>query len=129
MDLSMTTVDVLVTMADGNPGALTAMMMLIEKTKDIDPDSALAGLGNILSLDTYGIYGPRIWKLYKDVCKQNIGHMIGLLRAVQLGHLAENKLSHAIDNYGDGLDINALLAQVKETLPAFVITDDGKAAA
>lgn len=128
-DLSMSTMDVLVAMADGNPGAFNVMMLLIEKTKGIDPDSALGGLGNILSLDTHGIYGPRIWMLFKDVCKQNLSHMIGLLRAVQLGHLSENRLSHAIDNYGDGLDIPALLAQVKETLPAFVLSDDGKAAA
>jgi hypothetical protein len=128
-DLSMSTMEVLVAMADGNPGALSAMMLLLEKGATIDPDSALGGLGNIMSLDTHGIYGPRIWMFYKDVCKQNLNHMIGLMRAVQLGYLSETTLSNAIDNDGEGLDIPALLAQVKDRLPRFVVSNDGKAAA
>lgn len=117
----MSTFDVIAEMSDGNPGGLTVMMMLLEKTESIDPDAALGGIGSILSLDTHGIYGSRIWMFYKDVCGQNINKMLGLMRAVQLGYLTDNKLNHAIDNMGDGIDAPELLKQVKEYLPAFVM--------
>lgn len=128
-DLSLSTFDVLCLMADGNPGGLSAMMLMLEKSAEIDPDSSLGGLGSILSLDTHGIYGSRIWQFYKDVCGQSLNKMLGVMRAVQLGYLPESKLNHAIDNYGDGLDIPALLAQVKERLPAFVLPEPDKEAA
>lgn len=119
----MTTMDVLVTMADGNPGAITVMCLLLEKSAKIDPDSMFGGLGKVLNLDTYGIYGPRIWQFYKDVCHQNLSRMIGLMRAVQLGHLSEAKLTHAIEHHGHGLEIDELLAKVKADLPAFVLSE------
>lgn len=109
-------------MSDGNPGAATVMMTIMEN-EDIDPDAAMGGIGTILSLDTHGIYGPRIWMLYKDVCKQNISHMLALLRAVQLGYCSEGALNKAIDNYGEGLNQPELIAKVKERLPAFKIED------
>lgn len=122
-DLSMSFNDVVYVMSDGNPGALTVMMKMIDAGRSIDPDSLMGALGVFLSLDTHRIYGSRIWMLYKDVCKQNLNTTLGLLRATQLGFLSENKLNHAIDNYGDGLDIPVLLAQVKGQLPDFVLGD------
>ena len=118
-DLSMSFMDVVTTLSDGNPGALIAMMGMMTETKAIDPDNIMGGLGVLLSLDTHGIYGSRIWQLYSDVCKKDMHTTLGLLRAVQLGFLSEGKLNHGIDNYGEGLEIPALLAQVKEQLPDF----------
>jgi len=124
-DLSMSLLDVMVIMSDRNPGAVTVMIEMMDKTDAIDPDAVLGGLGSIVSLDTHSIYGPRIWMFYKDVCKQNMNTMLGLLRAAQLGFLSENKLNHGIDYYGDGLDIPDLLAQVKKQLPKFVLGNNG----
>lgn len=84
--------DAVVKMSDGNPGAINVMMSIILKGGAIDPKAFLGGLGVILSLDTHGIYGPDIWILFKDVCKQNIGHMLGVLRAVQLGIIPESTM-------------------------------------
>lgn len=120
-DLSMSFMDVVVVMSGGNPGALTAMMKMFEEAEKIDPDSALGGIGCVLSLDTHGIYDSRIWQFYSDVCKKNLNTLLGLLRAVQLGFLDESKLNHAIDNYGEGLEISEFLAQVKKRLPNFVL--------
>jgi hypothetical protein len=128
-DLSLTTMDVIMLMSDGNHGAVAVMCELMQKTDKIDPDAALGGLGAILSLDTHGIYGPRIWQFYKDVCGQNLNRMLGLMRAVQLGYLGESKLSYAIDTHGAGLDIPALLSMVKERLPAFALSEGGAKAA
>lgn len=120
-DLGLTTIDVMQIMSDGNPGALTVMCDIIGKGSSIDPANALGGFGNILNLDTHGIYGARIWQLFKDVCDRNLNRMIGLLRAVQLGYLPERDLHYAIDNNGKGLDIPALLERVKKRLPKFVM--------
>lgn len=109
----------LIKMAEGNPGAATVLMGIIKDCEKIDPDSAFGGLGVILSLDTYGIYGPRIWMLYKDVCEQDLIKTLAVLRGVQLGLLDEAILSNAIDNRGAGLDVNDILDLVRKELPEF----------
>ena len=117
--LDMTFVDTVYVLSEGNPGACQVLMQMWDKGKEIDPHDLLAPLGNILFLDTLKIYSFRIWQLFSDVCKRDLHHMLGLLRAVQLGFLEEEKLHHAIDNYGEGIDIPDLMKQVCERLPNF----------
>lgn len=109
----------IVKLADGNPGATVVCMEMLKKGKDIDPDYVMGGLGMLLMLDTFGIYGSRIWMLYKDVCKQDIVKTIAVLRAGQMGMLGDEALQHAIDNRGDGIDIDDLHKQVRQRLPKF----------
>ncbi|KKL70479.1 hypothetical protein LCGC14_1813030 [marine sediment metagenome] len=106
-------------LAEGNPGAIHVCKEFVKKTKEIDPDDLLGEMSNILSLDTFAIYGSRIWMLYKDVCKQDIVKVIGLLRAAQLGFMTKSELDHAIDNYGESIDIDSLMSKVRERLPNF----------
>lgn len=103
-------------MSDGNPGALTVVMSIYKHVEHIDPMGAMGGFGPILSLDTLGIYGPDIWMLYKDVCKENLPRTIGVLRAWQLGFVEAKTLKHAIQNYGDGIKVGVLCDQVVERL-------------
>ena len=112
-------------MSDGNPGALSVCMDIMEHGGRIDPDNALGAIGTILSLDTVNVYGPRIWMLYKDVCGENLSKMIGLIRANQLLIVDRSTLDHAIDNRGDGIDVDDLGRQVKRRLSGFVIDEDG----
>ena len=72
-------------LSEGNPGALNVMMQMLSGTAKIDPDAALGPFAHLLNLDTFGIYGSKIWILYKDICCENIVHTITVLRAVQLG--------------------------------------------
>jgi hypothetical protein len=120
-DLNLTMMDTLVLLADGNPGAARVMCMIVKDAPIIDPDAIGGGFMKILMLDTFEIYGPRIWMLFKDVCKQNLNHMIGLMRCVQMGLLSQAELNHAIDNYGEGIDITALMLELKINLPRFQI--------
>lgn len=106
-------------LSGGNPGALTVLIHVFKENESIDPDDAFKGLGPILSLDTLGIYDERIWMLYKDVCREDLAKMLAVLRAWQLGFLGFDKLNHAIDNYGEGIDMPSLVSQVKERLPKF----------
>lgn len=126
--LSMTTQDVVLAMGEGNLGALRTCMELLTHGDQIDPDAAMGGgLSALLSLDTLGIYGSRLYMLWSDVCKREIKLVLALLRAYQLGGLAgvtETTLNHAIDHRGDGLGIDAALEAVKERLPLFGLEID-----
>ena len=81
-----------------NPGALRVVLELLS------PQYA-GDVHNVLFMDALGIYGPRIWCLYKDVCQEDYATMARVLDAVQEGKLNKHTLNHAIDNYGQGLDI------------------------
>lgn len=112
-------------LAEGNPGAVSVMAEMFASNERIDPDDAPGGFGPILSLDTYGIYGSRIWMFYKDVCGQNLTAMLAVMRAVQLGYFNDSNLDAAIDK-GTPLDIPALHAMVKKRLPRFADLEPAK---
>ncbi len=116
--LTDTGTDAIIKMCGGNPGALWVLMEIIKGAGQIDPDGLMGGMGVILSLDTHKIYEERIWMFYKDVCGGNLTDMLGVLRAVQLGFLAEATLNKAINGHY-GIDVEALMVQVRERLPRF----------
>jgi len=92
IQLTDNTMDILIKMSDGNPGALTAMMEIIEKHESIDPQAMMGGLGAIMILDTWKIYGTDIYILYNDKCDKDVRKMLMIMRAVQLGFMPESKL-------------------------------------
>lgn len=94
-------------------------MRILNEGMNIDPDGMFGGLSILLMLDTYNIYGPRIWMLYKDVCGQDIVKTIAALRVCQMGLFPIEKLQHTIDSYGEGVDPDELLTMVKNRLPNF----------
>jgi hypothetical protein len=117
--LEDTTMDMIKKMSMGNPGAITVICQILKDGALIDPDDAFGGLGTILHMDTWGIRGPKIWMLYKDVCGQDLVKTIGMTRAVQLGFLPSEILENGINNYGRGIDVDEYLKKVKEQLPRF----------
>lgn len=121
LTLDMTGMDMILAMSEGNPGAVTVLAEVFKRAASIDPDSALGQLGVLCGLDNLDCYGSRIWMLYKDVCGQNLNHMLGLLRANQLGYVTDREINQAIDGDQSTLDLPALLVQVKERLPRFVM--------
>lgn len=112
-------VSAIVKMAEGNPGGAVVMREAALHSLEIDPMSLMGGFAPLLSLDTLGIYGSRVWMLFKDVCKEHLPTALAVLRAWQLGILPDTKLNHAIDHCGEGIDLDALRAAVKEQLPEF----------
>lgn len=121
IELHDTLISVVRKMSEDNPGASTVCLRIFEDGAKIDPDGFMGELGIILLMDTYGIYSSRIWMLFKDVCKEDLVKMIACLRACQMGFISAEVLNRAIDNYGEGLDVESCLQQVKERLPAFGI--------
>lgn len=120
--LKMSITESIMALAERNPGALSCLMQLLKHGKKIDPDSAMGGLGVLLSLDTHSIYGSRIYMLWNDVCDKDLIKMCAILRACQLGFLSSKLLLTAIeDSYNHGLNLDEILHKVQERLPDFGI--------
>jgi hypothetical protein len=127
LNLEMTTVQLITKMSDGNPGAITACVEILNNTERIDPDSFAGGLLVLFHLDAQGIYGSRLYMLWNDVCKRDIAQLLSISRAHQLGQLAgvtSEAWNHAIDNRGEGLDLTAIMAAVQQELPNFNKLDE-----
>lgn len=108
-------------MSNGNTGTLSVCCQILQQSAAVDPDCA-SGILPIMQLDTMNIWESRIWMLYKDVCNCDLPKMLAVLRAWQLGQLAgatTTAINHAIDNCGDGLDLDAIMTAVKKRLPRF----------
>lgn len=114
-----TVLESIISLSNGEAKAVKICMLLVADTEKIDPDSVPGGIGNLLSLDEHNIYGLDIWKLYYNVCDENIITTVGCLRAVQLGILPISELKHGIDNNGEGIDTNQMILDIKERLPKF----------
>lgn len=63
IELNMTPMDVMLTMAEGNPGAISAMTSLMEDGPQ--------GIFDVLHLDDMNMRGPQVWVAYKDFCGGN----------------------------------------------------------
>ena len=119
--LDMNLQQVVMALGEGNPGALTVCCQLLKEGARIDP-LAWDPVCNLLDLDTMGIYGSRIWILYKDVCGQKLENMIALFRANQLGQLegvTDWRIREAIDAKLPMFDFDAIMAAVRREIPDF----------
>jgi hypothetical protein len=71
LDMTMTTRDVIVEMSEGNPGAINAMMALLQ------------GGGSVLDLlhlDNMGMRGSQIWVAFKDHCEGDVAAFVSAIR-------------------------------------------------
>jgi len=123
--LTDSTVDVLFKMSEGNPGALQVIMGILEQGDKIDPENAFGGLGTVMLLDTYEIYGPRIYMLCSDCCRKDLVAVFTMVRAVQMGMHSVEELNASIgtDLGGRGTDIyekaQELCKELQTKLPKF----------
>jgi hypothetical protein len=92
LGLTDTMMDVVMKMSDGNPGAVVAIMEIMQKHEEIDPQAAMGGLGAIMILDTWEIYGTDIYILFNDKCGRDVRTMLMLMRATQLGFFSHSRL-------------------------------------
>lgn len=85
--LTDTTMDVVVKMSEGNPGAMQVLMQMLS--------TPVGGLHNILVLDSLGIYGTDIYVLHNDICERDLNKTLGVITAVQRGLFDGNLLREA----------------------------------
>jgi hypothetical protein len=92
LELTDTAMDVIVKMAEGNPGAAIVMGGIMKDHDRIDPQSMMGGIGALMALDGHGIYGSAIYVLFSDKCNKDMRRMLMLVRATQLGHFPASRL-------------------------------------
>jgi len=92
INLTDTLPSVVFKMSEGNPGAIMTMAEIIKHHDEIDPQAVFGGLGAIMMLDTWKIYGADIYVLFNDKCNRDIRQMLMLIRATQLGFFSSTKL-------------------------------------
>lgn len=119
IELNDSVMDIAQKMSEGNPGALSVILRIFSEGGAIDTQDFAGGLGSLLRLDGLGVYGSKIWMLYKDVCSQDLVRLMAVVRANQLGMLSDDVLLASIDNYGRGIDVEDLLEKVKARLDGF----------
>jgi hypothetical protein len=120
LKLDMHVNDALFAMSEGNPGAIRVLMEGMEAAQTVDPENIMGVWAFLLNLDEYGIYSNRIWRLYKDLCGEDIVKTIALVRSTQMGVLSNETLDKAIDGT-ETIDIPGTIARLKEVLPSFQI--------
>lgn len=98
-------IDMLVKMSEGNPGAITALMDILEKSEKIDPQGAFGGLGSILLLDTWEIYGTDIYILWSDKCQRDCRKLLMIMRACQMGNFPLTKLKEMAADQARAIDL------------------------
>lgn len=108
--LTDTSMDVILKMSNGNPGAMDVIMKLLTL------NDSMGGLGKILLLDTYEIYGTDIYILYNDICRRSLSKMVAVIRATQIGFFNNDILKKALqDSSGKHLiPVDELYRKVKE---------------
>jgi hypothetical protein len=104
----------------GNREAETICQTLFNRAPYIDPEDFLEGWGPLRDLDSLGIWGSRIVRLYKDVCNEDPRAMLAVLRAWQLviDDVTSDVINHAIDQ-GERINIDAVMRAVQAELPLF----------
>ena len=76
--------EMLMTMAEGNPGALTCMMSMLQT----DPMALL----DILYFDSMGIYGSKIYMLWNDCCGRDMSKFKETIKYLRSGAVSEEKI-------------------------------------
>jgi hypothetical protein len=92
IELNDTSVGAVMKMAEGNPGAMSAMMEILKEHDAIDPQAFMGGIGAIMMLDTWEIYGSEIYILWSDKCERDVRKMLMIMRSCQMGNFSHNKL-------------------------------------
>jgi hypothetical protein len=118
IELSDTPLTSIAKLSEGNPGAVSVLVDMFQRNAEIDLESVFGPMSSLFHLDTLGIYGSKIWTLFKNCCGSDTVSLVTVLRAVQLGVLSPYDLREAIKQQSP-LDIKSLLTAVQAELPEF----------
>lgn len=83
ISIDMTTEQVLITMCDGNPGALQVLMQMLNDSN---------GLMNILACDSLGIRGVKLYLLYNDCCDRDFNKFNRTLELIKKNVFTEKEI-------------------------------------
>lgn len=120
--LSDSTRDAILTVTGGDENAIRVCVEVTASVLFVDPECALRPAGHLAPLycmDDLGIRDSNIHLFYKDVCHGHVGYMMALLRGVLLGLVPEKVLQYAVTHKGEGINLEAIVRNVRERLPLF----------
>lgn len=83
-DPNMTIEDAVISMADGNPGAVFCMTAMMNS----NPMAML----DILYFDSLGIYGEKIYMLWNDCCDRSMEKLNATLKYFRSGKVSREKI-------------------------------------
>lgn len=119
----MTALDGVIELAQGNPGAITAVAILMKESEKIDPQNFAKELAPLLELDELELRGSQIWLLFKDICGEDPVNVFVLFRARQLGLIPRDAINKAVERCDQRqphlLDVIGLRTKVQEQLVSF----------
>ena len=75
----------MLTMSEGNPGALTCMRKMLQT----DP---MAAFLDILYFDNMGIYGSKIYMLWDDCCGRDMSKFKETIKYLRSGAVSKEKI-------------------------------------
>lgn len=81
---SMDMQEMLITMSEGNPGAQTCMMEMLQT----DPMARL----DILYFDSMGIYGSKIYMLWNDCCGRDMSKFEETIQYLRSGAVSKEEI-------------------------------------
>ena len=81
---SMDMQEMLITMSEGNPGALTCMLEMLQT----DPMALL----DILYFDSMGIYGSKIYMLWNDCCGRDMSKLRETIQYLRSGAVSKEEI-------------------------------------
>ncbi len=85
---NMSMMDMLMVMSEGNPGALTVLMNMLN-----DP----MGFIKVLTLDSLGIRGSKIWMLYKDCSGESMDKFYKTLDLLRGGAYSSEEIDQNLN--------------------------------
>ncbi len=88
-----TTMDLMVKMGEGNPGAMMACMELFKMGS--------SGVVTILNLDDIGLYGEKLYMLWSDCCGRDAEKVVKVVKARNFGKLSDQDIRDRVSGtYG-----------------------------
>lgn len=107
--LTDTPSDVIAKMSEGNPGAMTFCFEIIHSDDKTD-------LMRLLHLDTFGIYGSKLYMVWNDICGRDLGIFRLLMLNVTYGKVSKEDL---LENLSKGYATPYELASEEELNKTF----------
>lgn len=106
INLNDTAEDVIVKLSEGNPGALTTLVELVNSYKDffeVVPD--------YLTIDTMGLYGSQLYMLWNDCCNRNIEKVKQIIKLYREGKITSRDIDERVKNVGYGKSFDDLIGE------------------
>lgn len=108
---------VIAEICDQNLRAVRICLEFFSDHSKVDPDASKNPYFIFGGFDRMQIYGDEIVDLF-EACDNNVGKLIAVMRASQLGMIKKHEIKKAIKEHTK-LDIDLLIKQIQERLPKF----------